>query len=195
MGVVEVDISMSIDGFVTGPDERGAGLGTGGDVLHYWFTKDPSGPQLLDDALFATSGAVVTSRKIYDGTHGWGDTGFYRMPVFVLTHRAHEVVVKGETTFTFVTDGIESAIAQALVAARDRKVHIMGGASVAQQALRAGLVDSLHLHVAPVVLASGTRLFDDLTGPITLERTEIVESQYATHLRFRVIRGGVPSTR
>lgn len=195
MGVVEVDISMSIDGFVTGPDERGAGLGTRGDVLHYWFTKDPSGPQLLDDALFATSGAVVTSRKIYDGTHGWGDTGFYRMPVFVLTHRAHEVVVKGETTFTFVTDGIESAIAQALVAARDRKVHIMGGASVAQQALRAGLVDSLHLHVAPVVLASGTRLFDDLTGPITLERTEIVESQYATHLRFRVIRGGVPSTR
>lgn len=195
MGVVEVDISMSIDGFVTGPDEHGAGLGTGGDVLHYWFTKDPAGPQLLDDALFATSGAVVTSRKVYEGSDGWGDTGFYRMPVFVLTHRPHEAVVKGETTFTFVTDGIESAISQARVAAHDRKVHIMGGASVAQQALRAGLVDSLHLHVAPVVLAAGTRLFDDLSEPITLERTEVVESQYATHLRFRVIRGGAAPTR
>jgi dihydrofolate reductase len=185
--LVEVDISMSLDGFITGPDEQAAGLGRGGEPLHYWFTKDPAGPDLLDDALFATAGAVVTSRKVYDGTDGWGESGFYRMPVFVLTHRPHDVVAKGETTFTFVTDGIESAIAQARAAAGAKKVHIMGGATIVQQALRAGLVDSLHLHVAPIILGAGTRLFDNLTHPIQLERTEIVESDCATHLRFRVL--------
>jgi len=188
MGRVEVDISISVDGFVTGPNEEGAGLGEGGEILHAWFRQDPDGPRLLDDALFATSGAVITSRKVYDGMGGWGDTGFYRMPVFVLTHRPHDVVVKGETTFTFVTEGIGSAIAQARAAAADRKVHVMGGASVIQQALKAGLVDSLHLHVAPVVLGAGTRLFDNLTDPIELERTEVVESQFATHLRFRIVK-------
>jgi dihydrofolate reductase len=187
MSLVEVDISMSLDGFVTGPDELAAGLGRGGEQLHYWFTKDPAGPELLEDALFATSGAVVTSRKIYDGVNGWGESGFYRMPVFVLTHRPHDVVVKGETTFTFVTDGIESAIAQARAAAGEKKVHIMGGATIVQQALQAGLVDSVHLHIAPIILGEGTRLFDNLTHPIQLERTEIVESDFATHVRFRVL--------
>src|SRR6266567_1369155 len=189
MGAVEADISMSVDGFITGPDidQDPAGLGRGGEILHAWFRRDPDGPRLLDDALFATSGAVITSRKIYDGMGGWGETGFYRMPVFVLTHRPHDVVVKGETTFTFVTEGIGSAIAQARAAAADRKVHVMGGASVIQQALKAGLVDSLHLHVAPVVLGAGTRLFDNLTDPIELERTEVLESQFATHLRFRIV--------
>jgi dihydrofolate reductase len=110
------------------------------------------------------------------------------MPVFVLTHRAHDVVVRGETTFTFITEGIEAAIAQARAAAGGKKVHIMGGASVIQQALRAGLADSLHLHVAPVILGAGTRLFGNLTGPIELERTEVVESQSATHIRFRVVK-------
>jgi dihydrofolate reductase len=121
--LVEVDISMSLDGFITGPDEQAAGLGRGGEPLHYWFTKDPAARELLADALFATAGAVVTSRKVYDGMNGWGESGFYRMPVFVVTHRPHEVVVKGETTFTFVTDGIESAIAQARAAADEKKVH------------------------------------------------------------------------
>jgi dihydrofolate reductase len=178
---------MSVDGFITGPNEEGAGLGDEGEILHAWFHRDPDRQSLADDALFATSGAVITSRKVYYGMEGWGDTGFYRMPVFVLTHRPHEVVVKGETTFTFVTGGIESAIAQAQAAAGDKKVHIMGGASVIQQALNAGLVDSLHLHVAPIVLGAGTRLFDNLTRPIALERTEVVESEFATHLRFRVV--------
>jgi len=186
--MVEVDISMSLDGFITGPDEHAAGLGRGGEPLHDWFTQDPAAHQLLDEALFATAGAVVTSRKIYDGMDGWGESGFYRMPVFVLTHRPHEPVVKGETTFSFVTDGIESAIAQARAAAGAKKVHIMGGATIVQQALEASLVDSLHLHVAPLVLGAGTRLFDNLSEPIRLERTEIVESQFATHLRFRILR-------
>lgn len=189
MGRVEVEISMSVDGFITGPNEEGAGLGEGGEILHAWWWQDPDAPSLRDDALFATSGAVITSRKIYDGMDGWGDAGFYRMPVFVLTHRPHDVVVKGETSFTFVTEGIESAIADARAAAGDKKVHILGGASVIQQALNAGLVDSLHLHVAPVVLGAGTRLFDNLEGQLALERTEVVESQFATHLRFRLVSG------
>jgi dihydrofolate reductase len=189
MGAVEVDISMSVDGFVSGPNtDQYPGLGQGGEILHAWFEQDPDGRRLLDDALFATSGAVLTSRKIYDGVGGWGEDGLYRMPVFVLTHRAHDVVVKGETTFTFVTDGIESAVAQARAAAGGKKVHVMGGASVVQQALNAGLVDSLHLHVAPVVLGAGTRLFDNLTNPVKLERSEVVESQFATHLKFRVLK-------
>ncbi len=188
MGPVEVEISMSVDGFITGPNEDGAGLGEGGEILHAWFRHDPDGPRLLDDALFTTSGAVITSRKIYDGMEGWGDDGFYRMPVYVLTHRPHDVVVKGGTSFTFVTEGIESAIAQARAAAGDKKVHVMGGASVIQQALKAGLVDSLHLHVAPIVLGAGIRLFDNLSDPIELERTEVVESQFGTHLRFRVVK-------
>lgn len=196
MAHVEVEISMSVDGFITGPNETGAGLGDGGDILHAWFWQDPDRKALADDALFATSGAVVTSRKIYDGTDGWGETGFYGMPVFVLTHHPHDPVVKGETTFTFVTDGIESAITQARSAAGDKKVHVMGGASVVQQALNAGIVDSLHLHVAPVVLGAGTRLFDNLTGVIELKRTEVVESKFGTHLRFRVLKstaGSEPS--
>src|SRR5947209_15871895 len=189
MAIVEVDSPMSVDGFITGPNiDEYPGLGRGGEILHAWFRQDPDGPGLLDDALFATSGAVVTSRKIYEGTGGWGEDGFYRKPVFVLTHRPRDVVVKGETTFTFVTDGIESAIAQARAAAGEKKVHVMGGASLIQQALKAGLVDNLHLHMAPIVLGAGTRLFDDLTDPISLERTEVVESQYATHLRFSIVR-------
>jgi dihydrofolate reductase len=187
MGMVEVSISMSLDGFITGPDEHAAGLGRGGEPLHHWFTKDPEGPQLLDDALFATSGAVVTSRKVYDGMDGWGAGGFYRMPVFVLTHYPHDPVSRGETTFTFVTDGIESAIAKARAVSGDKNVHIMGGATVIQQAFQAHLVDSMHLHVAPIVLGAGTRLFDKINEPINLEQPEIVESRSATHLRYRVV--------
>src|SRR2546428_731980 len=117
-GRVEVDISMSLDGFITGPDiDELGGLGRGGEILHAWFLQDPNGPALLDDALFATWGSVVTSRKVYEETGGWGDDGLYRMPVFAVTHRPHDVVVKADTTFTFVTDGVSAAIAQAKSAA------------------------------------------------------------------------------
>jgi dihydrofolate reductase len=187
MALVEVEISMSVDGFITGPNvNEYPGLGQGGEILHAWFRQDAEGPRLLDDALFGTSGAVITSRKIYDGVGGWGEDGFYRMPVFVLTHRPHDVVIKGETTFTFVTSGIASAVAQARAAAGDKKVHIMGGASVIQQALNAGLVDRIHLHIAPVILAAGTKLFDNLSESIELERIEVIESQFATHMRYRI---------
>jgi dihydrofolate reductase len=186
---VEVDISMSIDGFVTGPNlDEHPGLGEGGRILHDWLRDDDGEGRRIIDAAFASAGSVVTSRKVFDLTGGWGDDPLYRMPVFVVTHRPHEVLVKGATTFTFVTSGIDAAIAEAAATAGDKKVHVMGGASIVQQALAAGLVDSLHLHVAPVLLGAGTALFEHLGGPIPLERTEVVESRYATHLRFRVLK-------
>jgi dihydrofolate reductase len=188
MTIVEINISMSVDGFVTGPNlNKYPGLGEGGDILHDWLGEDDP-QQILRENLFAVAGAVITSRKVFDGTGGWGDDGFYRMPVFVLTHRPHEVVAKGKTTFTFVTEGIEHAVALASAAAGDKKVHVMGGASVIQQILNAGLADELLLHAAPVLLGEGTQLFEHIGGPIRLESMKVVQSRCATHLSYRVVR-------
>ncbi len=110
------------------------------------------------------------------------------MPVFVVTHRPHEAVVKGQTTFTFASDGITPAIAQAAATAGEKKVHIMGGASIIQQALNAGLVDQLCLHVAPVLLGDGTQLFAHLDRPIQLEQMEAIATRHAHHLRYRVVK-------
>jgi dihydrofolate reductase len=189
MAKVEANISMSLDGFVTGPNlDRYPGLGEGGEVLHAWTGES----RAMDFAMGEErqiAGSIITSRKVYDETNGWAsEDGFYRMPVFVVTHRPHDVVVMGETTFTFVSEGIERAIKQAIVAAGDKLVHIMGGASIIQQALAAGLVDELFLHVAPVILNAGTRLFDHLGGTVHLERVEVIESRHATHLRYRILK-------
>jgi dihydrofolate reductase len=184
MAKVEANISMSLDGFVTGPDlDRYPGLGEGGELLHAW-VDESQGRHLA----IGMAGSIITSRKVYNDTDGWAaEEGFFRLPVFVVTHRPHDVVVKGQTTFTFVTDGIKRAIEQASVAAGDKRVHIMGGASIIQQALAAGLVDELFLHVAPVLLGSGTRLFEHLGGSIQLERAEVIESPSSTHLRYRIL--------
>jgi dihydrofolate reductase len=183
MALVEVDISMSVDGFVTGPDlDEWPGLGKGGTPLHAWLGHD--GGRRLSEATFAASGAVVTSRTVYELTGGWGDDGFYRMPVFVVTHRPHAAVRKGDTTFTFVTGGVAAAIEAASAAAGDKRVHVMGGASIVQQALRTGLVDHLRLHIAPLLLGSGTVLFDG-AGP-ELERLDTVDTPEATHVTYRV---------
>jgi dihydrofolate reductase len=188
VAIVEVNISMSVDGFVTGPNiNEYPGLGEGGEILHAWLAEDDE-EKILRENLFGPAGAVITSRKVFDGTGGWGDDGFYRMPVFVITHRPHDVIVKGETTFTFVTEGIREAVTLARAAAGDKKVHIMGGASVVQQVLGAGLADELLLHVAPVILGDGTSLFQHIGGPIQLENMEAVRSRHATHLRFRVLK-------
>jgi dihydrofolate reductase len=186
MAIVEADISISVDGFVAGPNtDQYPGLGQGGEILHAWL-GEPGGEQIISDT-FAASGAVLTSRAIYDGTGGWGEDPPFRMPVFVLTHRPHEVVVKGQTTFTFASDGITGAVAQAAATAGDKKVHIMGGASIIQQALNAKLVDQLRLHVTPVLLGDGTPLFAHLDGPVQLEQMEAVTTRYAHHLRYRVV--------
>jgi dihydrofolate reductase len=188
MAKVEANISMSLDGFVTGPNlNEYPGLGEGGDILHAWIGE----PRAMDFAMGEErqiAGSVITSRKVYEETGGWGDDGFYRMPVFVVTHRPHDVVVRGETTFTFVTEGVERAVEEAIAAAGDKLVHIMGGASIIQQALAAGLVDELFLHVAPVILNGGTRLFENLDGRIQLELAEVIQSRHATHLRYRVLK-------
>jgi dihydrofolate reductase len=188
VAIVEINISMSVDGFVTGPNlDEYPGLGEHGEILHAWL-EEGDRQKILHENLFGPAGAVLTSRKVYDLTDGWGEDGFYQMPVFVLTHRPHEQIVKGNTTFTFVTEGIEHAIAQATTAAGDKKVHVMGGAGVVQQVLNAGLADELLLHVAPVLLGAGTPLFEHVGGPIRLERLEVVESQFAIHVRFRIVR-------
>ena len=188
MAKVQGNISMSLDGFVTGPNlEQFPGLGEAGEALHAW-----TGEERAMDFAFGEerqiAGAVITGRKVYDETNGWdSEEGFFRLPVFVVTHRPQEVVAKGETTFTFV-EGIEAAVEQAAGVAGDKLVHIMGGASIIQQALAAGLVDELYLHVAPVILNGGTRLFEHLDGSIQLERLEVIESHHATHLRYRVLK-------
>jgi dihydrofolate reductase len=189
MATVEANISMSVDGFVTGPDpDRHPGPDRGGEVVHAW-AEEGRGTDLAIGEGRQIAGSVITSRKVYDETAGWGnEDGFFRLPVFVLTHRPHDVVAMGRTTFTFVTEGIERAVVQAVAAAGDKRVHIIGGSSVVQQALAVGLVDELFLHVVPVLLGDGTRLFEHLGGPVPLERVEVVESRRATHLRYRVLR-------
>lgn len=198
MTVVEANISLSLDGYVTGPGvEQTPGLGEGGEALHAWL-DDEDGRQLVNDE-FAASGAVITSRRVYEDTGGWGDDGHLlpsgarrddglsKMPVFVITHRPHEPVVKGASTFTFVTDGVAAAVARATEAAGDERVWIMGGASIIRQAIDAGLVDRLRLHLAPVLLGSGTRLFRNGV-PARLQLIAHQHTPHAVHLTYQIQR-------
>jgi dihydrofolate reductase len=186
MTYVEVDISVSVDGFVTGPDPGPAdGLGVGGEPLHAWLGHEAG--RRLSEATFAASGAVVTSRTVYELTGGWGEDGCYGMPVFVVTHRPHPPVRRRDTTFEFVTGGVAEAVAAAVGVAGGRNVHVMGGASVARQALAAGVVDRLRLHVAPMLLGAGTPLFAG-GAPGRLELLETIDTPEATHLTYRIDR-------
>lgn len=192
MGTVASAMSMSLDGFVTGPhDSRQSPLGEGGEVLHDWL-----GPTATDadraviQEMAAGCGAIVMGRRSYDicvGDGGWGDGGpAGDAPCFVLTHNPP---AEAPPVFTFVTDGIKNAITQAQAAAGDRTVGLHG-ATAAQQALAAGLLDEIHVHLVPVLLGSGVRLFDLLgAAPVTLTRTRVVEAgSGVTHLRFQVNR-------
>jgi dihydrofolate reductase len=203
MGNVVLSMSVSLDGYSAGPDvtaERP--MGEGGERLHEWlFHNDsdravaagdtsPSGTDArVAQELFAATGAVVVGKRTYDvGVDLWQDTPF-PVPCVVLTHQAHEPRVMKSATFTFVTDGVKSALQRAQAAAGDRNVLVMGGAATAQQFVRAGLVDEIQIQLVPVLLGSGIRLFDQLgTIHIELERTRLVESPHVTHLRFRVVR-------
>jgi dihydrofolate reductase len=203
MGKVHFEITMSLDGYVAGPnDSPELGLGEGGERLHQWVFdlaswREPHGlaggetnvdSEILDETIKAT-GAVIVGRRMFDNARGWGDEPPFHVPVFVLTHEPRDVLVKSDTTFTFVTDGIESALEQARAAAGDKNVSIGGGANVAQQYLKAGLLDEMQIHIAPLLLGGGIRLFDQLgDAKIELEKTRVIDSPQVTHLRFRVVR-------
>jgi dihydrofolate reductase len=200
MGKVRAGITTSLDGFVTGPHDRlGAGLGDGGERLHYWVFGGPwtyeggarGEPDDVDKAYledaFSNGGAWLLGRTMHDVVDGWGDDPGFGVPVFVVTHRPHETVVKGDTTFEFVTEGIEAALDRARAAAGDMDVIVMGGADLLRQYLAAGAVDELVLTIAPVLLGSGKRLFDGIARTeIAFDRTGVIESPYATHLRYEV---------
>jgi dihydrofolate reductase len=211
------DISLSLDGYVAGPNPSNEEpLGRGGDLLHEWAFATryfraahgmEGGEDNVDSRLVeevrGRVGAEVMGRKMYSGGSGnwddddnprgwWGDNPPFHYPVFVLTHHARDPLpMKGGTTFVFVSDGIESAATQARAAAGDRDLAVSGGAEVIQQYLRAGLVDEMHLHVVPVFLGSGRRLFDGhvADAPAGLERTRVVESPSGVvHLSYRAAR-------
>jgi dihydrofolate reductase len=214
MAKLTLDISMSLDGFVAGPNQTlDEPLGKGGDQLHEWAYAAQSwreshglagGEANIDsdviEARLGDAGATVMGRRMFSGGEGpweddpnadawWGDDPPFHHPVFILTHHAREPVTKqGGTTFTFVTDGIESALEQARAAAGDKDVVIGGGAKVAQQYLEAGLLDELQIHIAPVLLGGGVRLFENHLGSERreIECTRVIESPTVTHLRYRV---------
>lgn len=212
MGKVVADITMSLDGFVAGPNPTlEEPLGRDGEELHEWALETAAwreqhglegGEANVDSEVMAervaSVGAHVMGRKMFSGGSGpweedprsmgwWGDEPPFHAPVFVLTHHAREPEeMKGGTTFFFVTDGIEAALEQARAAAGDRDVAIAGGGTAIQQALAAGLVDELQVHVAPILLGGGTPLFGEGADPVRLEATRVLASPRATHLRFAV---------
>jgi dihydrofolate reductase len=215
MGKLTFEISTSLDGFITGPDPGYEhGLGVGGERLHEWVVRlrswrethgKPGGETGPDDDLlresFGANGAIIMGRRMFSGGSGpweddanadgwWGDEPPFRAPVFILTHHDRETVTKqGGTTFNFVTDGIESALEQARDAAGEKNVGIAGGANVAQQYLKAGLLDEMLLHVVPVLMGDGVRLFEGFdSDEVELECAQVIESPAVTHLRYRVVR-------
>jgi dihydrofolate reductase len=206
MAQLRADITMSLDGFITGPNPgRGQGLGEGGEALHEWafglrafneiHGREGGETGAEDDLLqegFDQAGAHLMGRSMFDiAEPAWGDDPPFHANVFVLTHEEREPLPKpGGTTFTFVSDGIESALEQARAAAGEKDVGIAGGASVIRQYLAAGLVDEMQVHVTPLLLGSGTPLFDESTAGVRLERTRVVDGPGAVHLRFRVLGEG-----
>lgn len=191
MSKVVSEISMSLDGFITGPNVRvGNGMGDGGDRLHDWMfdSKTDTDAKIVDE-IYASTGAVIMGKRMYDvGFEPWGDPPPFRMPVFVVTHEARDPLpMKEGTTYTFVTDGIESALNQARAAAGDRNVGIWGGANIIRQYLQAGLLDEMQIHLIPILLGDGIRLFER-TNPdgIELRKISSIDTPSATHLRYRV---------
>jgi dihydrofolate reductase len=193
MGKVTSEISMSLDGFVTGPNVGvGNGMGDDGERLHDWrFDAKTKTDTAIVDEVYESTGAVLMGKRMFDvGFEPWGDPPPFGMPVFVVTHEARAPLpMQGGTTYTFVTDGIEAALELARAAAGDKNVGIWGGANIIREYLRAGLLDEMQIHLIPVLLGDGIRLFEDL-GPerIELRRTSSIETPGATHFRFEVVK-------
>jgi dihydrofolate reductase len=191
-------MSMSLDGFVAGPDQsRENPIGLRGLELHRWHLGEPTHEADITarNSLMAPRGAYVMGRNMFGPIRGewdddwrgwWGDEPPYHAPVFVLTHYAHEPIeMQGGTTFYFVTEGFDAAMAQAREVAGDLGVDIAGGASTVRQALAAGVIDELVLDIAPVLLGSGESLFEGIDDP-GLEVLDVSHSPLAIHVRYRV---------
>lgn len=209
MGKVGIDKSMSLDGFITGPNpKREQPLGEGGERIFGWMMmpqpeQEPMAPgtqvseeyeEVIGDGLDAT-GAVIMGKRMFeliDSPDGWvrPDGHQFDWPVFVLTHEVREPVTKGKTTFTFVNNGPERALAQARAVTGDRHIGVQGG-NVAQQFIHAGLVDEISIHLVPVFLGGGVRLFDRLGASAgQLECTSVHEGNGVTHLTYRLASSG-----
>ena len=198
MTQVNAGITTSLDGYIVGPnDGPGRGLGDGGERLRYWvfggpwtYDEEPRGEptgadkEVLDDA-FARVGAVVGGRNTYEAAEAWGGHNPFGVPFFILTHRPEDA--PADDGFTFV-NGLDKAITRARDAAGSKDVFIMGGADVIRQALRAGVVEELSISIAPVVLGGGKRLFDGFDEPVSLEHLRLLQSPFATHITYRVVR-------
>lgn len=197
MSRVTCQLSISADGYVAGPNQGPDDpLGQGGRRVHEWrFGDAVEADKEISASITEGIGAFVMGRKMFGGGDGewdldwkgwWGDDPPYHAPVFVLTHHEREPLpMEGGTEFHFVTDGPESALEQARAVAGDADVSIAGGAGTVNQCLRAGLLDELYLHIAPVILGAGERLFEDVGDP-KLEPVEVVASPAVTHVRYRV---------
>jgi dihydrofolate reductase len=204
MGKVATGLSMSLDGFIAGPnDGLGQPLGEGGERLFAWysggdteyglpgtemvFMVSQQSAEMLWEA-HAGMGAFVTGRRTFDITNGWGGSPPLGVPTFVVTHAVPDEWVYEGSPFTFVTDGVESAVERARAVAGERDVAV-GAASIAQQCIRTGLLDEIHVDLVPVLLGDGVRLFEHLgAGPIELESTRVIEGAGVTHLTFRVVK-------
>ena len=192
MGIVIYDKSMSLDGYIAGENMRvEAGLGDDGERLHDWAFKDPAGLEMIQSEV-GNIGAVICGRRTYDmSIPHWGaegPTGEARVPLFVLSHGVPDHVPEGGV-YTFI-DGLETALARARETAGDKNIAVMG-ADTGRQFIDAGVVDEISVHLVPVLFGSGTPLLDGgVAEHITLEIVDVWETAFATHLRYRVVRGG-----
>jgi dihydrofolate reductase len=193
MTKVVLDMSMSLDGFIAGANvSREYPMGVNGENLHTWIFSTPKDKVDADveREMFLKTGAVILGNRTFEiGVDLWGDVPF-PAPSFVITHKKREPLIKKSGTFTFVTDGIESALQQALAAAGNKDVRLMG-ADIAQQFLSVGLIDEIQINHVPILLGEGVRLFEHL-GVINsqLEKDRVLDSPHATHIRYRVLKGG-----
>jgi dihydrofolate reductase len=198
MSKVTCDMAMSVDGYVAGPNQTADNpFGDGvGERLHKWMHKwmfEAADENAAEIAAITAAGAYIMGRNMFGPGRGewdetwqgwWGPEPPYHAPVFVLTHHPRApLTMEGGTTFTFVTDGIESALAQARAAAGDKDVAIAGGAATVNQYLAAGAIDELRLHVAPVILGAGERLFDGV-GDVDLEPLDVRGTELVTHVAY-----------
>ena len=196
MGKVIAEFTMSLDGFIAGPNDevnRIFGWYSSGDTdfpvpsSTMVFKLSRASAELLRES-WGTLGAIVTGRRDFDVSDAWGGTPPLGVPIFIVTHSIPQEWAKEGSPFTFVTDGVESALAQAKASAGDKDVGI-GGTKITQQCLQAGLVDEIQLHLVPVLLGAGIRLFDHLEDEqIALEKIRVIDAPDVTHLRYRVVK-------